>query len=165
MITFEQTQRLQPGGLMMALVRWDPFRDVAELQNRINRIFDESFGRSRETDDDISLRSWRPAVDIYEIDNGIVVAADLPGVVKENVSVEVKDDVLTIKGERLANPKIKEDSYYRRERLYGPFKRSFTLHQNIQPDLIKATFKDGILEIEIPSPQKEQSKQITVNVE
>jgi HSP20 family protein len=149
----------------MALVKWDPFRDVAELQNRINRIFDESFGRSRELDDETSLQSWRPAVDIYEIDGGIVVAAELPGVVKENVSVEVKDEILTIKGERLANPKIKEDSYYRRERLYGPFKRSFTLHQNIQPDLIKATFKDGILEIEIPRPQKEQPKQITVKVE
>jgi len=149
----------------MALVKWDPFRDVAELQNRINRIFDESFGRSRELDDETSLQAWRPAVDIYEVDGGIVVAAELPGVVKENVSVEVKDEILTIKGERLANPKIKEDSYYRRERLYGPFKRSFTLHQNIQPDLIKATFKDGILEIEIPRPQKEQPKQITVKVE
>ena len=149
----------------MALVKWDPFRDVAELQNRINRIFDESFGRSRELDDETSLQAWRPAVDIYEVDGGIVVAAELPSVVKENVSVEVKDDILTIKGERLANPKIKEDSYYRRERLYGPFKRSFTLHQNIQPDLIKATFKDGILEIEIPRPQKEQPKQITVKVE
>ena len=149
----------------MALVKWDPFRDVAELQNRINRMFDESFGRSRELDAEMSLRSWRPAVDIFETENGIVVAAELPGVVKENVSVEVKDEVLTIKGERLANPKIKEESYYRRERLYGPFKRTFTLHQNIQPDLIKATFKDGILEIEIPSPLKEQPKQITVNVE
>ena len=149
----------------MALVGWDPFRDVAELQNRINRMFDESFGRSRELDAEMSLRSWRPAVDIFETENGIVVAAELPGVVKENVSVEVKDEVLTIKGERLANPKIKEESYYRRERLYGPFKRTFTLHQNIQPDLIKATFKDGILEIEIPSPLKEQPKQITVNVE
>ena len=149
----------------MALVRWDPFRDVAELQNRINRMFDESFGRSRELDAEINLRAWRPAVDIYETENGIVVAVELPGVVKENVSVEVKDEVLAIKGERLANPRIKEESYYRRERLYGPFKRTFTLHQNVQPDLIKATFKDGILEIEIPSPLKEQPKQITVNVE
>ncbi len=149
----------------MALVKWDPFRDVAELQNRINRMFDESFGRSRELDDEMSLRAWRPAVDIYEAENGIVVAVELPGVSKENVSVEVKDDVLTLKGERLANPAISEDNYYRRERLFGPFKRSFTLHQNIQPDLIKATFKDGILEIEIPRPLQEQPKQITVNVE
>ena len=149
----------------MALVKWDPFRDVAELQGRINRMFDESFGRSREFDDEMNLRAWRPAVDIYEAQNGIVVAVELPGVSKENVSVEVKDDVLTLKGDRLADPAISEESYYRRERLFGPFKRSFTLHQNVKPDQIKATFKDGILQIEIPRPMQEQPKQITVNVE
>jgi HSP20 family protein len=149
----------------MALVKWDPFRDVAQLQNRINRMFDDSFGGSRELDDESSVRAWRPAVDIYESANGIVVAVELPGVSKENVSVEVKDDVLTLKGERLANPEISADSYYRRERFFGPFKRAFTLHQDIQPDLIKAKFKDGILEIEIPRPIQEQPKQVTVNVE
>ena len=149
----------------MALVKWDPFRDVAELQNRINRMFDESFGRSRELDDQTSLRSWRPAVDIYETENGIVLAVELPGVSKESVAVEVKDDILTLRGERIADPAISEDSYYRRERLFGPFKRSFTLNQNVKPDQIKATFKDGILQIEIPRPVQEQPKQITVNVE
>ena len=149
----------------MALVKWDPFRDVAQLQNRINRMFDESFGRSLELNDDDSQRTWRPPVDIYETTSGIVLAVELPGITKENVSVEVKDDVLTLKGERLPNPAINEDDYYRRERLFGPFKRAFTLHQNIQPELIKATFKDGILEIEIPRPLKEQPKQVTVKVE
>ena len=149
----------------MAIVRWDPFRDVAELQNRINRIFDESFGQPRKTDDDLQANTWRPAVDIYEAENGVVLAVELPGVKKEDVSVEVKDDVLTLKGERPANPDISEDSYYRRERFFGPFKRSFSLHQNIQPDLIKATFKDGVLQIEIPRPMREQPKQVTVNVE
>lgn len=149
----------------MALVKWDPFRDVAELQNRINRLFDESFGRSRELDDEIRLRTWTPAVDIYEAENGIVIAVELPGVSKEDVSVEVKDDVLTFKGERRPNPEISEECYYRRERVFGPFKRSFTLHQNIQPDQIKATFKDGILRIDIPRPLQENLKQITVDVE
>jgi len=149
----------------MALVKWDPFRDVAELQHRINRMFDESFGRSRELDDDMNSRAWRPAVDIYEAENGIVVAVELPGVSKDSVTVEVKDDTLTLKGERFSDPAISEDSYYRRERLFGPFKRSFTLHQNIKPDQIKATFKDGILQIEIPRPVEEHPKQITVNVE
>ena len=149
----------------MALVRWDPFRDVAELQNRINRMFEESFGRPRDRDDEMNLRAWRPAVDIYESENGMVVAVELPGVSKENVSVEVKDDVLTLSGERRVNPAIKEDSYYLRERLFGPFMRSFTLNQNIKPELIKATFKEGILEIELPRPAQEQPRQITVNVE
>ena len=149
----------------MALVKWDPFRDVAELQNRINRMFDESFGRSREPEDEMNLNAWRPTVDIYETENGIVMAVELPGVSKEHVAVEVKDDVLTLKGERAADPAISEKSYYRRERLFGPFKRSFTLHQDINPDQIKATFKDGILQIEIPRPVQEQPKPVTVTVE
>ena len=149
----------------MALVKWDPFRDVAELQNRINRMFDESFGRSREPEDEMNLNAWRPTVDIYETENGIVMAVELPGVSKEHVAVEVKDDVLTLKGERAADPAISQESYYRRERLFGPFKRSFTLHQDINPDQIKATFKDGILQIEIPRPVQEQPKPVTVTVE
>jgi HSP20 family protein len=149
----------------MALVKWDPFGDVAELQNRINRIFEESFGGARDLDDEMNSRAWRPAVDIYESNNGIIVAVELPGVSKQDVSVEVKDDVLTLKGERRANPAVKENSYYLRERLFGPFKRTFTLHQNIQPELIKATFKEGILEIELPKPAQEHPRQITVNVE
>jgi len=149
----------------MALVKWDPFRDVEKLQNRINRMFEDSFGRSCDLDDEMSLCAWRPAVDIYQTENGIVLTAELPGVGKENVSVEVKDNVLTLKGERPAIPNIKEENYYRQERLYGAFQRSFTLQHNIQSNLIKATFKDGVLEIEIPRPKEEKSKQITVTVE
>ena len=149
----------------MALVKWDPFRDVAELQNRINRMFDDSFGPSRDRDDEMNMCAWRPAVDIYETETGVILAVELPGVGKENVAVEVKDNILTLKGERLSKPEIKEENYYRQERCYGSFQRSFTLHHNIQPNLIKATFKDGMLEIEIPRPEEEQPKQITVNVE
>jgi HSP20 family protein len=149
----------------MTVVKWDPLRDVEKLQNRINRMFEDSFGRSRDLDDEMSLCAWRPVVDIYETERGISLSAELPGVGKENVSVEVKDNILTIEGERRADPEIKEESYYRRERSYGTFRRSFTLQQNIQPDLIRATFKDGVLEIEIPRPEKERPKQITVNVE
>jgi HSP20 family protein len=149
----------------MALVKWDPFRDVAELQHRINRMFDDSFGPSRDREDETNMCAWRPAVDIYETESGVILALDLPGVSKENVAVEVKDNILTLKGERLPKPEIKEESYYRRECCYGTFQRSFTLHHNIHPNLIKATFKDGMLEIEIPRPEEEQPKQITVNVE
>jgi len=149
----------------MTIVRWDPFRDAAELQNRINRMFDESFGRSREPDDEVNLHAWRPTVDIYETANGIVLAVELPGVSKEHVAVEVKDDVLILEGQRLADPAVSEDSYIRRERRFGPFKRSFSLHQNVKPDQIKATFKDGILQIVIPRPTQEQPRQVTVTVE
>ena len=149
----------------MALVKWDPFRDVAELQHRINRMFDDSFGPSRDQEDEANMCAWRPAVDIYETESGVILAVELPGVSKENVAVEVKDNILTLKGKRLPRPEIKEENYYRQECSYGTFQRSFTLHHNIQPNLIKATFKDGMLEIEIPRPEEEQPKQITVNVE
>ncbi len=149
----------------MALIKWDPFRDVAVLQNRINRMFDDSFGPSRDREDEMNMCAWRPAVDIYETETGVILAVELPGVGKENVAVEVKDNILTLKGERLSKPEIKKENYYRQERCYGNFQRSFTLHHNIQSNLIKAKFKDGMLEIEIPRPEEEQPKQITVNVE
>ena len=149
----------------MSLVQWDPFRDVAELQNRINRMFDETFGRSRDLSDEVNQYAWRPAVDIYESQNSIVFLVELPGISKENVSVEVKDNVLTFKGERPVDPNIQEKSYYRKERRYGTFQRSFTLQQTIQPNFIKATFRDGVLSIDIPKHEEEQPKQITVDVE
>jgi len=149
----------------MSIIRWDPFRDVSALQDRINRIFNESFGRSRDFEDEVSLYDWRPPVDIYETGEGIVLKIELPGVNKDDVSVEVKDNVLTIKGERLLDPAIKDESYYRKERSFGKFNRSFSLQELIKPDLIKASFKDGVLTVEIPRPEEEKPKQVTVNID
>ena len=149
----------------MAIVRWDPFRDVAALQDRINRIFNDSFGRSRDLDDEVSLYDWRPPVDIYEMSDGIVLKVELPGVNKDDVSVEVKDNVLTLKGERLLDPEIKDEHYYRKERSFGKFNRSFSLQEPIKPGLIKAGFKDGVLTVEVPRPEEEKPKQITVNID
>ncbi|MEJ2222291.1 MAG: Hsp20/alpha crystallin family protein [Desulfobacterales bacterium] len=149
----------------MAIVRWDPFRDVAALQDRINRIFNESFGRSRDLDDDVSLYDWRPPVDIYETAAGIVLKVELPGVNKDDVSVEVKENVLTLKGERLLDPEIKDEHYYRKERSFGKFNRSFSLQEPIKPDLIKASFKEGVLTVEIPKPDEEKPKQVTVDID
>ena len=147
----------------MALVKWDPFRDVEKLQNRINRMFEDSFGRSCDLDDEMSLCAWRPAVDIFKTENGIALSAELPGVSKENVSVEVKENILTLKGERLANQKIKEENYYRRERSYGKFQRAFTLPADVDSDKIKAEFKDGLLKIEVPKPEEHKPKTVTIH--
>ena len=149
----------------MALVRWDPFRNVVTLQDRINRLFEDAFPRSRDIDDDVSMCAWRPAVDIYETENGLVLKAELPGVKKENVSVEIKDNVLTLKGERAEDKEVDEENYYRRERCFGTFQRSFNLEQSIQSEKIKAKFKDGILEVEIPRPDEEKPKKISVSVD
>ena len=149
----------------MAIVRWDPFRDIEALQDRINRIFNDSFGRSRDPDDEVSLYDWRPSVDIYETSDGIVLKVELPGVNKDDVSVEVKDNVLTLRGERLLDPEIKDEHYYRKERSFGKFNRSFSLQEPIKPDLIKAGFKDGVLTVKVPRSEEEKPKQITVSVD
>ena len=149
----------------MSLVRWDPFRDVVALQDRINRIFDDAFPRNRAGEHDAGLCAWQPAVDIYETDEAIVVNAELPGVRKEDVSVEVKDNILTIKGERSSDQKIEEESYYRRERCFGTFSRSFSMQHHVNPEKINAKFKDGVLTVAVPKPDNEQSRQVTVNVD
>ena len=149
----------------MTIVRWDPFRDVAALQDRINRLFSESFGQARDLDDDMRVCAWRPAVDIYEAENEIVLKAELPGITKKDVSVEVKDNVLTLKGERFPEAEINEEKYYRKEICFGTFERSFTLQERIQPEQIKATFNNGVLTVKIPRPAVETPQQITVDVE
>jgi len=149
----------------MTIVKWDPFRNVAALQDRINRIFDESFSRTADLEDDISMSAWKPSVDIYETAEAIILKAELPGIKKEDVSVEVKDNVLMLKGERTEEKEAEGKNYYRKERAFGSFNRSFNLQHRIQPDRIKARFKDGVLKIEIPKPEEEKPKQITVNVE
>ena len=149
----------------MSIVRWDPFRDVAALQDRINRIFSESFGGSRELDDDSGLYDWRPPVDIYEAADDFILKVELAGIEKEDVNVEVKDNVLTLKGERLLDPEIKDEQYYRKERAFGKFQRSFTLQESIKPEHVKASFKNGILTITVPKPTTEKTKQVTVNID
>lgn len=149
----------------MPIVKWDPFRDVAALQDRINRIFSESFDSSRELDDDGSLYDWRPPVDIYQAAEGYILKVELAGVEKEDVSVEVKDNVLTLQGERLLDPQVKDEQYYRKERTFGKFQRSFTLQESIKPEQVKASFKNGVLKIVVPIPTKEKAKQVTVKID
>ena len=149
----------------MPTVKWDPFRDVAALQDRINRIFSESFGSSRELEDDGGFYDWRPPVDIYETTDGFILKVELAGVEKEEIAVEVKDTVLTLKGERHVDPKVKEEHYYRKERSFGKFRRSFTLQEPIKPEQVKASFKNGVLTIEVPRPATKKAKQVTVKID
>ena len=148
---------------MMNLVRWNPWREMSTLQNRINGLFDEPFFRSGHDDDGLSLGSWYPAVDMFENDDKIVIKAELPGMDKKDISVDLKDQVLTLSGERKYENEVKEENYYRRERSSGKFKRSFHLPADVDPDKIKAEFKDGVLKVEMPKPEIEKPKQISVH--
>ncbi len=151
----------------MSLARWDPFQDITALQDRINRLFEDAFPQPRtglpngETDP----VSWRPVVDVYETGTILVITAELAGVHKEDVSVEVKDNVLTIKGNRVQQEGVDEEHYVRRERSFGSFSRSFNLRYHVDPGAIRARFKEGLLQVEISKPVQEKTKQITVNVE
>ena len=149
----------------MPLVKWDPFHNVATLQERINRLFEDSFPHAQGVEDDMAVCAWRPMVDIYEAETGVIIKVDLPGVRKEDVSVEVKDNLLTLRGERKEDAAIPENRYYRRERTCGNFLRAFTLQAPITPDKIRATFKDGVLTVSLPHPEEEVPKQIKVNID
>lgn len=149
----------------MSILKWDPFRNMATLQGRINRLFEDAFPAVAENSEDLTESAWHPLVDIFETDSSIIVQVDLPGVDKEDVSVEVKENFLIIKGERRSDSMVGDDSYYRRERAWGAFQRSFAMQSVIAPDKIKATFKNGVLSIDVPKPETEQPKQISVDIE
>jgi HSP20 family protein len=148
---------------MMNLVKWNPWKEMSVLQNRMNHLFNEPFFRSGREDDELSLGAWHPAVDMFDNDDKIVIKAELPGMNKKDFSVDVKDRVLTLSGQRSYDNEVKEENYYRRERTYGKFKRAFHLPADVDADNIKAEFKDGILKVEIPKPEAQKPKQITVH--
>ncbi len=149
----------------MAIIKWDPLGNVVTLQDRINMLFDDSFPHQTQDNEKVPLCAWTPSVDVYETDQGVIIAADLPGVNKEDVLVEVKDNVMTISGERCADPALQATNYYRRERTCGNFHRTFTLHTMISPEQIKAKFKNGVLMVEIPKPEEDSPRRISVDIE
>ena len=147
----------------MELVRWNPRRDLFNWPLRTNRVFEDFFHPTLFNEEGVSVWNWHPVVDIYENDDNIVITAELPGVDKKDISVDVNGRILTLKGERSADNEVKEDNYYRKERSYGKFERSFTLPADVDPDKVKADFKDGILKLDIPKPEAHKPKQITVH--
>lgn len=142
--------------------RWDPFRDLSVLQDRINRIFTEQAGRHE--GESASSRTWAPVVDILETPTDLVVRAELPGLKREDIDVEVTSESLAIRGERKFDVEAR-DQYLRVERPYGPFQRSFSIGVPVQPDKVKATYKDGILEIVVPKAEEVTPKKIEIKAE
>jgi len=148
---------------MMNLVRWNPLGEMTAMQNRINRMLNTPYWRADRMDDDTAMGRWNPAVDLYEKDDHFVIKAELPGVDKKDIVVDLKDRVLTLSGERSYENEVKEENYYRRERSYGKFQRAFTLPADVDSDKIKAEFKDGLLQIEVPKPEEQKPKQVTIH--
>ena len=148
---------------MMNLVRWNPRREMSMLHNRYSRFFDDPFFRIARMDEDANQGQWNPAVDLYEKDDHFVIKAELPGVDKNDIKVDLKDRVLTLSGERTYDNEVKEENYYRKERSYGKFQRAFTLPADVDSDKITAEFKDGVLRVEVPKPEEKKAKQVTIH--
>ncbi len=140
---------------------WDPFEDMSRLRERINSLFEETFARAPRREP-VSARAWSPAVDIFETPDQIVVHADLAGIARDQVDVELEGDTLTIKGTR---PDDDSRQYLRVERPKGEFRRSFTIGVPVEEGKVKAAMRDGILEIVLPKVQKAQPEQVKISVE
>src|SRR3990172_4722084 len=143
----------------MALVRWDPFRELTALQGEVSRLF------SRLGDGPVSERqSWTPSIDVVETDDAIKLKAELAGMDPADINIEVQDNVLTVSGERHFKEEVKEDKYYRIERRYGSFSRSIALPQAIDESKIEAKYADGVLEVSVPKAEIAKPKKIAVTV-
>ena len=147
----------------MNIVKWNPVREMGFFPDRINRLFNDTLFPAAWVNDESELRNWRPAVDIYDHDEKIVVKAELPGVDKKDIHVDVKDGILSLKGERSYENEVEEEKYHRKERAFGKFQRSFALPEGLDPEKIDANYKDGILKIEIPKSEEKKPKEITVH--
>jgi HSP20 family protein len=147
----------------MAVVKWDPFRDLVSIQDRMNRLFEQTLSRSR-GEEGVTATTWTPAVDIYETADTIVMKAELPGVTREDIHIQIDGSTLTLKGERRFARDVQEESYLRIERAYGSFHRSFALPATVQQENVRAVLRDGVLELTLPKAEDTKPKRISVDV-
>jgi HSP20 family protein len=143
----------------MALVRWDPARDLDALQGDVNRLFDSFFGRRVDAS---GARRWVPAMDLVETDDSLVLRADLPGMERDEIEIEVKDGVLTVSGERQAEHESEHEGYHRVERSFGRFSRSLGLPRGVDPGAVTAKFERGVLEVRLPKPAERKATRIEI---
>jgi HSP20 family protein len=144
----------------MAITRWDPFREVIALQNRMNSLFREM----NEGDNPLTTASFVPAVDIYEDAKKVVLKLEVPGMEEKDLDVRVENSTLTVKGERKFEKDEKEENFHRIERRYGSFYRAFTLPTTVDPENVQASYNAGVLKLELNKKPEAQPKQIKVNV-
>jgi HSP20 family protein len=145
----------------MAIIRWDPFRDMVSLRERMNRAFDDVFA-NRGEDKDLTPSTWAPAVDIYETENELVLSAEVPGIAEKDIEIRVEDNTLQLRGERKFEKETKEENYHRIERSYGSFYRAFTLPNSIDAETIKAEHENGILRVTMPKRQELKPRTVKI---
>jgi HSP20 family protein len=146
----------------MALARWTPMGNLQSFQDEMNRMFNQFFRGGTGEEAGWGVRTWTPPVDIYETDDALILKAELPGVSKDDVSVEVHQNTLTLRGQRKHEAEVKEENYHRVERAYGTFQRSFVLPTMVDQDKVQATFKDGVLELHLPKSEAAKPKRVAI---
>jgi HSP20 family protein len=150
----------------MAIVRWDPFRDLMNLQDEVNTLFRRSFFRGAEVPAAVEAAAvWAPALDLYESDEKLTVEVELPGLEAKDIDISLEDDILHIKGERKFGGEVKEENYHRIERAYGFFERNIPLPRKVDGDKVSASVNGGVLRIELPKAVEAKPKQIPIVVE
>jgi HSP20 family protein len=150
---------------MTTIVRWDPFREMSTLQERMTRLFDDALNRTRRPDDDYISGSWAPSVDVRETKDALLIQAELPGVDPKDVQISVDNGVLSIKGARNFEKASEGETYHRVERAYGAFERAFTLPTNVNPEKIDAIYTNGILTMTLHKRDEAKPKSITIKVQ
>lgn len=143
------------------ITRWDPFRDLVQLQDRVNRLFQESATGRQEG---LDTTAFVPPVDIYEDEHSIVLKVEVPGIDQKDLDVRIENNTITIRGERKFEKETKEENYHRVERRYGSFQRSFGLPNTVNPEQVTANYENGILKVTLGKRAEAKPKQIKVNV-
>lgn len=147
----------------MNLIKWDPFRELEDVSNRLNRVFGRPLARM-EPNEMFTVADWTPSADISETDTAYLIKAEIPGVNKEDVKVTIQDGMLTIQGERKMEKEEKDKKFHRIERSYGSFMRSFRVPEDADESAVKAEFKDGVLNVTLNKTEKPKPKSINVSV-
>lgn len=142
----------------MKLVRWDPFQELVNINNRLSRTLGEAYPNTTED----AFGAWAPPVDIFEKNDHLVIRAEIPGVSKDDMDVRIENGVLTLHGERKHETEVKEENAYRMERVYGAFTRSFSLPTTVDATKVAATYKDGILEVTVPKAETAKPKKVDI---
>ncbi len=148
---------------MTVLTRWEPFREFSTLQDRMNRLFRESYSEGGR-DESLTTSSFAPAVDVYEDEHNVTLKIEVPGIEEKDIDVRLENNTLTVHGERKIEKEEKEENYRRVERQYGSFTRTFTLPTTVDSEKVSATYDKGVLKISLPKKAEAKPKQIKVNI-
>ncbi len=150
----------------MALIRWEPARELGSIQSEMNRLFNTFFDTptSRNGGNGVAQRRWIPAMDLVETPEAFVLRADLPGISENDVHIEVQDHTLKVSGERKAEHEERKEGFYRVERSFGSFARTLTLPEGVDPSAVKASFEKGVLEVRIPKPETPKPHTVEISV-